>query len=196
MKTLAPKNYISQFPFLAIIIGAMAVCLLSACSPTNEVEVKLDDNNTIIYLVRHAEKITGPDAGHNPELSEAGALRAQTLAKTLSDKGITYIHSTDYIRTQNTAAPLAIALGLDVQSYDPRDLPGLAAKVKERGGHHLIVGHSNTTPQATAALGGDAGADIDELNEYDRLYKVSIAQDGTVTTTLTRYGVAYVKTPE
>lgn len=175
--------------FFTLMASFFALSFLSSCSEATD--IKAEDNSTIVYLVRHAEKLTGADVGHDPELSEAGQARAQTLIKALGDKGIQYIHSTDYIRTQKTAAPLASALGLDVLSYDPRDLPALAVVVKEMGGRHLIVGHSNTTPQATAALGGDAGSEIDEPNEYDRLYTVTILEDGTVTTKLASYGTPY-----
>ncbi len=51
-----------------------------------------------------------------------------------------------------------------------------------------MAGHSNTTPQLVEALGGDPGEPIDENNEFDRLYQVVIGADGSVTTTLLRYG--------
>lgn len=143
------------------------------------------------YLVRHAEKQTGDD----PALTAAGETRADALADLLIDAEIERIHSSDYRRTRDTAAPLAAHLDLPVELYDPRDLPGLAAQLKAEGGRHLVVGHSNTTPPLAEALGGDGGDPIVEATEYDRLYVVTVGPDGTVTSTLLRYGAGEVGQP-
>lgn len=188
MSILKPASFISRKAviFAVFILGLFALSTLSGCATAPK------DDGTTVYLVRHAEKLTGPDVGRNPELSVTGKSRARTLAKILSDKGIEHIHSSDYIRTKTTGAPLAEILGLDIEIYDPRDLPALAAHIKEQGGRHLVVGHSNTTAEGVVALGGtnDQPA-IDEPNEYDRLYTVKISDTGDVTTDLSRYGVAY-----
>ncbi len=146
---------------------------------------KADDTSLTVYLVRHAEKTTEkPDPG----LTEAGQGRAEALADLLEGKGITRIHSSDYKRTRDTAAPLAERLGVEVELYDPRDLPGIAAKLKAAGGTHLVVGHSNTTPPLTELLGGNGGEPIVEATEYDRLYRVTLSMDGNVKSSLQRYG--------
>ena len=137
-----------------------------------------------VYLVRHAEKLLVED---DPGLTEWGHKRAETLADILSSVDVTHIHSSDYIRTRDTAAPLAERLGLDVQLYDPSDLPALADKLKSMGGVHLVVGHSNTTPPLVDLLGGDGGEPINEASEYDRLYVVT-RKDGKLTSQLIRYG--------
>lgn len=171
---------------IALMAGLLAMSFLSSCA-------KPEDNSTVVYLVRHAEKLTGPDAGRNPELSIEGKARAAELATVLADKGIEHIHSSDYIRTKNTGAPLAKILGLEVEIYDPRDLPALAAHIKEQGGRHLVVGHSNTTAEGVVALGGENDQPaIHEPTEYDRLYMVTISSDGHIKTALSRYGVPYV----
>ena len=110
------------------------------------------------------------------------------MAHTLKSADIQYIHSSDYIRTRDTAAPLAKALGIKVEIYDPRNLKDLADKIKSIGGRHLVVGHSNTTPAMAELLGGNPKGKIDEANEYDRLYSIAISQDGSVQSTLLRYG--------
>jgi hypothetical protein len=51
-----------------------------------------------------------------------------------------------------------------------------------------VVGHSNTTPAAVELLGGEPGAEIDEADEYDRLYILTIATSGEVSTVVLRYG--------
>lgn len=143
----------------------------------------------IVFLVRHAEKT---DADDDPELSRAGRERAATLRQVLRNAGLDYVHSSDTTRTRDTAAAVAEAFGLEVQLYDPRDLPGLVAKLRASGGRHLVVGHSNTTPALTGLLGGDPHSGIDEAAEYDRLYLVSIGADSETTSVLLRYGAAYV----
>lgn len=142
----------------------------------------------VVFLVRHAEKTLDTA---DPGLTSAGAERAQTLGGMLADTGIDYVHSSDYVRTRDTAAPAASVLQLPVELYDPRNLPALVERILGAGGRHLVVGHSNTTPQLVALLGGDPGADIDEAAEYDRLYVVTIRPDRTTSTVLLRYGSPY-----
>ena len=106
----------------------------------------------------------------------------------LRNAKIEHIHSSDYKRTRNTAAPPASKFGLKVQLYDPRDLPSLVKKIRKVGGRHLVVGHSNTTPAMVELLGGDAGQPIDDAGEYDRLYSVITGPDGSTSSVMLRYG--------
>jgi len=138
-----------------------------------------------VFLVRHAEKTKDKD---DPALTIAGQKRAQILADMLQDAGITHIHSSDYRRTRDTAAPLAQRLDIPVQIYDPRALIPFAEILMTQGGKHLVVGHSNTTPQLTWLLGGEGGTPIIEATEYDRLYIVTALPDGETTTSLLRFG--------
>ncbi|MHA7898825.1 MAG: SixA phosphatase family protein [Henriciella sp.] len=171
------------------LLSGLLVLFLGACTglgnaPSQSPETSAHE----IYLVRHAEKQTG----ENPSLTPDGARRADTLATLLADIGITHIHSTDYKRTLETAAPTAQQTGLGVQIYDPRDLNAFADQLLAIKGVHLVVGHSNTTPQLVAALGGEPGTEIDEKSEYDRLYVISVGQNG-VESRLDRYGLRYQK---
>ena len=143
------------------------------------------DPALVVFLVRHAEKA---DSSADPPLTEAGHERAQRLARLLRDAGIEYVHSSDYIRTRDTAAPLAAHNGLKVALYDPGDLPAMAQRLKVAGGRHLVVGHSNTTPPLVGLLGGEPGPEIEEGHEYDRLYIVTVGADGAANTVLLRYG--------
>ena len=142
--------------------------------------------NTVVFLVRHAEKA---DTSRDPELSEAGRQRASELAQVLRDAHIDHIHSTNYIRTHETAAPSAAMLGLKPELYDPTQLVELAQTLTQQGQRHLVVGHSNTTPELVRLLGGDPGSPIEESGEYDRLYVVTVGESG-VTTVLMRYGTS------
>jgi len=173
-----------------IIVSAFifAGCPAEPVQPT-----RVEQKPLVVFLVRHAEKV---DASKDPELSEDGKTRADELAKALASADLEHIHSTDFIRTKDTAAPVASKTGLDVETYDPKDLAGFAASLKKSGGRHLVVGHSNTTPELTKLLGGDAGTEIDEKSEYDRLYVVTIGKDGTANSVMLRYGKAFVKEEE
>ncbi|MXW19006.1 MAG: histidine phosphatase family protein [Gemmatimonadetes bacterium] len=144
----------------------------------------------VVYLVRHAEKAN--DGTDDPPLAIAGRIRVQTLKALLADVSITHVRTTDWKRTRDTARPFAEGAGLELGIYDPRELETLATEIMVTPGRHLVVGHSNTTPQLVAALGGDAGGEIDDL-EYDRLYILVIEPGRATVTTLLRFGEPYVK---
>ena len=143
---------------------------------------------TVVYLVRHAEKA---DGGADPVLTASGLARAALLADLLSDSGITHIHSSDFVRTRDTAEPLAGRLGLETLIYDPRDLVGMASRLRNTPGRHPVSGHSNTTPRLVELLGGDPHTAIDEPAEYDRLYIVTLLPGGGASSVLLRYGELY-----
>lgn len=138
----------------------------------------------VVYLVRHAER--AEDGTRNPPISAVGQARAAALSSLLRDAGITHIHSSDFLRTRQTGAPIAEVLGLEVAVYNPGALEPFAESLRATPGRHLVVGHSNTTDALTTLLGGDGGDPIDEM-EYDRLYVVTIQPDGGATTVLLRF---------
>ncbi len=139
----------------------------------------------VVFLVRHGEKV---DSSADASLSPAGEQRAEHLALLLQDAGIEQVHSTDYIRTRDTAGPTAAALTLAVQIYQPDELPAFADRLRAAGGRHVVVGHSDTTPALVALLGGEPGQAIAEGWEYDRLYMVSVSPGESAETVLLRYG--------
>jgi len=152
----------------------LAVALLG-CSPAPTPPAAPE---SVFFLVRHAEKA---DQSEDPPLTEQGQLRAEGIARLLKDAGVERIYSSDFIRTRETAAPLADALDLEVVSYDPKALAALADRLLSSGGRCLIVGHSDTTPELAGLLGGAPGPPIPE-DEYDRLYVLT--RQGGVTTTV------------
>jgi len=139
---------------------------------------------TTVYLLRHAEK-TEATMTRDVPLSEAGHARADAVAKLLASAGVTAIHSTAYQRTQQTAAPLAAAYGLDVKPYDPGTLGDFAETLRTAAGVHVVVGHSNTTPYLAEALGAGEAPPIPE-DEYDRLYHIVLRDGQAIQTTVLR----------
>ena len=135
---------VTSLLIVALGIVAAAVVRTPAAVPEESPTTPLT-----VFLVRHAEKA---EDSRDPELSRPGHARAAELAVLLGDRGIEHVHSTDFIRTRDTAGPVAATLGVEL--YDPSDLPAFAARLGRDGGRHLVVGHSNTTPPLVELLGG------------------------------------------
>ena len=167
----------------------VALVVLSVAAPT-AAQDSGGDAVSIVWVVRHAERAdAGMDDQPDPDLSDVGHARAQELARFLVEAGITSIHSTPYRRTMQTAAPLAQALGLEVDPYNPGDRASTEAfhAVLRSPGRHLVVGHSNTSPALVGQLGGDPGAAIG-VDEYDRIYVLYLTPDGGALSSILRFG--------
>jgi broad specificity phosphatase PhoE len=126
-----------------------------------------------IFVVRHAEK--ADSVSKDPDLSDAGRARAEAIARVLRDAKITAIFVTEFKRTQETAEPLARALGISptvVSASSPADL---IAQLKKASGHVLVVGHGNTIPDLIKGLGLTDPVAIAE-NDYDNLFIVELAE--------------------
>jgi len=140
-------------------------------------------NTHTVFIVRHAEKVSAaPDA----LLSPAGVKRAECLAKTLKDAGITSIFATEFKRTQQTAEPLAAALGLKVTVVPANDWSTLTKDLLYGlHGNALVVGHSETVPVLVQRLQAGSIPPIG-FNEFDRMMVVSLVSGGgsTQVTTL------------
>jgi len=110
-----------------------------------------------VLLVRHTEREW---EGEDPPLVAAGEARAQALAETLRDAGITRIITTQWRRTRDTAQPLAKLLKIAPQVIPVFDgkarenVEEVAAAVRRyKDETVLIVGHITVTG-VIAALGG------------------------------------------
>jgi len=138
---------------LLLVICASLGC--AANSPLSD-----GDKTTLprqLFLVRHAEREW---EGEDPPLVAAGEARAQALAETLRDAGISRIITTQWRRTRDTAAPLAKLLGLSNQVIPVfegkarENVEAVAAAVRRyKDETVLIVGHITVTG-VIAALGG------------------------------------------
>jgi broad specificity phosphatase PhoE len=124
-----------------------------------------------IFIVRHAEKTQGDD----PDLSETGRARAESLANVLKDARISAIYTSEVKRTNQTAAPLARILRLEPTVVAANNRAALVAKLKEASGNVLVVGHSNTIPDLIKALGITTSVTIAD-NDYDNLFVVILEE--------------------
>lgn len=170
--------------FFRLSARLVPVCLLLAA------DALLAQPSTVI-LVRHAEKSTTP--ANDPDLSPAGVQRARDLAAVLADARVNAVVTTQFQRTQLTAAPLAQASGLTptvVRAGGGGSHPdSVAAAVRRRpaGDVVLVVGHSNTIPAIIAALGGPKLPDLCDA-QYATLFVLELGGTGPPRLIKSRYG--------
>ena len=140
-----------------------------------------------VVLVRHAEKASNdPDA----PLSAQGEQRAECLARVLKDAGIKRIYVSDTRRTQQTADPLAKALGIKPTVVPANDTSTLVRDVfYGSGGNALVVGHSNTLPLLIQRVQAGTVPPIGE-NEYDGLYVLTVMEGSSTPVLKLRYCAA------
>lgn len=124
-----------------------------------------------IFVVRHAEREVAPAVGGDSNLSDVGRARAESLAKTLKDAGVAAVYATEFKRTQETAAPMAKAAGVNVTVIPAGDVATLAEKLRAEHRNALVVGHSNTVPEILKALGISTPVSLGE-SDYDNLFVV------------------------
>lgn len=141
-----------------VILFASIIILLSSCT-------------TYYYVVRHADRL---NSSNDSPLSTAGFQRAQDLKDSLINVGIDSIFVSTFIRTQQTATPLADALGKTMRIYRPDTTNGLITSLKRiQGKEMLVVGHSDNVPDIVQGLSGQTVAAI-AGNDFDNLYIIRI----------------------
>ena len=148
-------------------IAALAVLALAAPAAAQQT----------VFVVRHAERADStpgakPTMATDPDLSEAGRARAASLATALKDAGIVAIFTTEFKRTQQTAEPLAKALGLTVKVVKGDAEASLVEQVAAAKGNVLVVGHSNTVPSVVKRLGVTTAVAVGD-DEFDNLFIVT-----------------------
>jgi phosphohistidine phosphatase SixA len=157
---------IARVTFVLALVVAFPVC--AAAQPA-------------VFLVRHAERadasrgapppMTPGAPPADPDLSDVGRARASSLAEALKDANIKVIYATEFKRTQQTAAPLAEALGLTVMVVPAHSVAALVTKLKAGRRNALVVGHSDTVPDVLTALGVRPRIQIPDT-EFDNLFVV------------------------
>jgi phosphohistidine phosphatase SixA len=123
-------------------------------------------------------------------LSPQGQQRAECLAHALKDAGIKRIYVSDAKRTQQTAEPLARALGIKPVVVPANDQNTLVRDVfYGNGGNALVVGHSNTVPLVIQRVQAGTVPPIGE-NEYDGMYVLTVLEGSSTPVVKLRYCAA------
>ena len=125
----------------------------------------------VVVIVRHGEKAT--EGGNDPDLSLAGRARGEALAWILKDSGITAIFTSEFKRTQETAAPTATSVRVTPTVVAAKDTAALVAKLHQLNGNALVVGHGNTIPDIIKALGINSPINIPD-DDYSELLIVTL----------------------
>jgi len=128
------------------------------------------------YIVRHAEKaVQAANMSSDVPLSEKGKERAEALKEILKNKKISYIFSTNTIRTKSTAQPIADYLGLQIESYGPLPDETFITKLRSLKKNVLIVGHSNTVDDIVNMLckRKEVAGDLPDT-AYNKLFIVTV----------------------
>jgi phosphohistidine phosphatase SixA len=189
---------LTRFRLLLVSCSLLVLSVGAAISGATAPSAENDFRVTTVFLVRHAEKATSPP--EDPPLQEAGSMRSQELAHLLGKAGIKAIYTSQFLRTKQTAEPLAkhlgiasIALPIKMSASNPRavsqeSINEIAERIYQKAGENaLIVGHSNTVPEVIRALGGDVVPTIGET-EFDDLFVVTLYAKGRARVTNLKYG--------
>jgi 2,3-bisphosphoglycerate-dependent phosphoglycerate mutase len=139
----------------------------------------LQQNPTTVILIRHAEK--EKNGSKDPQLTEKGRQRAKAFAAMFGLITADAIYSSNYNRTIATARPFAEQQGLEIQIYDPKAQQDFLDKAlrEHAGGNIVVVGHSNTVPDAVNYLLKQELVKEMSEEEYNKVFIVSILADGT-----------------
>jgi len=124
----------------------------------------------LVVVVRHAEKAANDPK--DPDLSPAGRARANALARILKDAEIKAVFTTEFKRTQQTAAPTSALSGVAPTTVPAKDTMTLVAKLRQLPGNALVVGHGNTIPDLMKALGIETPVNISD-QDYTEIFVVS-----------------------
>lgn len=168
-------NLVSRRALLAGAVCVFGAWLSVAARPQAESKdalTALKYPRTIV-LVRHGEKTLEPK--EDPNLTEAGAERAARLSSLFAKSGVTHVFASEFQRTQQTVAVLAVTSGVNVDIVSARQPDALLSSLDSLPRHSfaVVAGHSNTVPALLERLtGGQTKVKIEE-SEYDRLFIVT-----------------------
>jgi phosphohistidine phosphatase SixA len=120
-----------------------------------------------VVLIRHADVNIG--SGTDPGLNAAGVIRAEELRHVLRNAGVQAIFVSSFLRTQQTAAPLAGDLGVTPTAVADAAAAVAAIRALPSSAAALVVGHTNTLPAIATGLGAGSFPAIG-ATEFDRLF--------------------------
>jgi broad specificity phosphatase PhoE len=143
---------------------------------------------TTVILIRHAERDNLTAANPDPHLNTAGRARAQRLVHVLGRSGVVAIYTSHFVRTRETAQPLAAHLG-GLSPLQIDEAPALRDDILANHGGQtvLVVGHSDTVPALINLLSGGSMPSIAD-SEFDNLFVVTVLPPGAASVTKLKYG--------
>ena len=155
---------------------ALAFLVLLSLFSVSDLIAHTDQETFTIYLIRHSEKDLVSENPSDPPLTKCGIKRTDYLRSFFEDIDIESVYSTNYIRTKNTAMPIASLKKTRIQYYEsdyPKVFSEFLLDLKQNS---LVVGHSNTIPILAGLFSGE---DVDPIDEktYNRIYKIVISKD-------------------
>ncbi|RDC62130.1 SixA phosphatase family protein [Adhaeribacter pallidiroseus] len=129
---------------------------------------------TVVYLVRHAEKVTANPNEQDPDLTSAGYARAQALQKYLQNTPIDGFLASPYKRTRLTLEPLAA--GREISTYPAHGYAALKKLINEKyaGKTVIVAGHSNTLLDIIETLGAAKPVPAIADAKYDYIFKITL----------------------
>lgn len=138
---------------------------------------------TTLVLVRHADRDGSRDA-----LTASGVARSRALLHALEKLGLARVFHSDTLRARDTAAPLALALGLPMVERPAAAVDELVKEIssQHRGERVLVVGHGNTLPKLIVAAGGPELPDLAH-DEFDDLFVLELCGCGRRRAELRRF---------
>lgn len=159
----------------------------NSSSTSEKIEPIKDKTTATFFCVRHAEKTKDKE---DPDLTESGYARANTLAHVLRDVKLDAVYSTEFKRTKETARPSAESNGLNIISYSHKEPTAFSEELRTKypAGNVLIVGHSNSTPTLVNHLTKNETYQKLDESQYDKIYVVKIDSNGNSNVSLLNYG--------
>lgn len=145
--------------------------------------VLAQEENTTVYLIRHAEKVKTDPTNRNPHLNNDGKMRSVVWAEFFKDIPLDAIFSTEYHRTQETVTPLAKSKQLTIQTYAPNNKTVDSIVSANIGKQLLFVGHSNTIPNHCNQLISEKR--FSDMSEHDN-HSLFIVQRSSTNTEVVR----------
>jgi len=144
-----------------------------------------DFRATTVILIRHAERDNS--AVLDPHLNDKGIARAKSLVHVMEQAEIKAIYTSSYVRTKETANPLAAQHGITPVQID--EAAALKTNILENhsGKTVLVVGHSNTVPELIGLFGNIGVFTIGD-NEFDNLFVLTTFSFGITRITQLKYG--------
>jgi 2,3-bisphosphoglycerate-dependent phosphoglycerate mutase len=145
---------------------------------------------TIIYLVRHAEKVTTDPDNQDPDLSPEGYQRAEDLRKRLAGEQLSAAFVTPYQRTRLTVQPLASEKNITLHTYQPHVYQALVDTIRQHcvGQTVVVVGHSNSVLEIIEAFGAKRPLKTLTDQDYDYLFRIVLPRRGKPSVKAEQYG--------